>query len=49
MTTPAQFQLLGVSIVSARAEACLSSELEARMPSILGRVLDELGRDPPEN
>jgi len=40
---PVPFTLLGVSIASAAAASRLSAALEARMPAILERVLEELG------
>jgi hydrogenase maturation protease len=43
MMTPVRFTLLGVSISSATAGNKLSPAVEARMPAILDRVLEELG------
>jgi Ni,Fe-hydrogenase maturation factor len=43
MMAPVRFTLLGVSIGSATAGNKLSPALEARMPAILERVLEELG------
>ena len=40
---PVRFTLLGVSIWSATAGSKLSEAVEARMPAILDRVLEELG------
>jgi hydrogenase maturation protease len=44
MMTPVPMTLLGVSISSAAMRNGLSAEVEACMPAILERVLDELGR-----
>jgi hydrogenase maturation protease len=44
MMTPVRMTLLGVSISSAEVGDRLSAEMEARMPAILERVLEELGR-----
>jgi hydrogenase maturation protease len=43
MMTPVRFTMLGVSILSATAGNKLSRALEAQMPAILNRVLEELG------
>jgi hydrogenase maturation protease len=43
MLMPVRFTLLGVSIGSAAAGDELSPAVEARMPAILDRVLEELG------
>lgn len=44
MMTPVRMTLLGVSISSAAVRNGLSAEVEACMPAILERVLEELGR-----
>jgi len=43
MMMPVRFTLLGVAIWSATAGNALSPAVEARMPAILDRVLEELG------
>jgi hydrogenase maturation protease len=43
LMTPVRFTLLGVAIWAAAAGDKLSPALEARMPAILDRVLEELG------
>jgi Ni,Fe-hydrogenase maturation factor len=43
LMTPVRFTLLGVSIRSATAGNKLSRAVEAQMPAILDRVLEELG------
>jgi len=41
--------LLGISISSVAVGTGLSPTVDARMPAILDRVLQELGRRPPDN
>jgi hydrogenase maturation protease len=47
MMTPVRMTLLGISIASVAMGSGLSKEMEARMPAILERVLEELGRAAP--
>jgi len=49
MIESVRYRLLGNSISSVAVGTGLSSTVDARMSAILDRVLQELGRRPPDN